>query len=102
MYAGFFLHGFRHHGVDALVELSHLHAARGDYAQATTATRAALLLDPAREAAYRDLMHYAVRQGRRDEAIVAYRQCAEVLERELGVAPDPATRRLLDEARRPG
>jgi|KBSSwiStaDraftv2_1062776.scaffolds.fasta_scaffold51769_5 LuxR family maltose regulon positive regulatory protein len=58
-------------------------------------------LDPVREAAYRDLMHYALLRGRRDEAITVYRECVQALEQGLGVAPEPSTRRLLDEVRRP-
>jgi DNA-binding SARP family transcriptional activator len=63
--------------------------------------RAVVALDPVREAAYRDLMHYALLRGRRDEAIGTYRECVRALEQGLGVAPEPATRRLLDEVRRP-
>ena len=87
--------------VEALVELSHLRASRADYEQAATAMRAVVALDPVREAAYRDLMHYALLRGRRDEAMTVYRECVQALEQGLGVAPEPSTRRLLDAVRRP-
>ena len=68
---------------------------------AAAATRAAVALDPLREPAYRDLMHYALLRGRRDEALAVYRECVAALAQGLGVAPAPATRRLLEEAEQP-
>ena len=76
-------------------------ASRADYERAASAMRGVVALDPVREAAYRDLIHYALSLGRRDEAVRLYRECAEALEQGLGVAPEPATRRLFDEACRP-
>ena len=87
--------------IEALAALSHLRASRADYDRAATAMRAVVVLDPVREAAYRDLMHYALLCGRRDEAIITYRECVRALEQGLGVAPEPSTRRLLDEVHRP-
>jgi DNA-binding SARP family transcriptional activator len=87
--------------VEALVELSHLRASRADYEQAVAAMRAVVALDPVREAAYRDLMHYALLRGRRDEAMTVYGECVQALEQGLGVAPESSTRRLLDAVRRP-
>ncbi len=88
--------------VEALVELAHLLASRDEYERAASAMRGVVALDPMREAAYRDLVHYALSlRGRRDEAVRLYRECAEALEQGLGVEPEPATRRLFDEACRP-
>jgi DNA-binding SARP family transcriptional activator len=87
--------------VEALVELAHLLASRAEYERAASAMRGVVALDPVREAAYRDLIHYALSLGRRDEAVRLYRECAEALEQGLGVEPEPATRRLFDEACRP-
>src|SRR4029453_6193607 len=92
---------WRRSQVEALVELSHGRASRADYDEAATAMRAVVALDPVREPAYRDLIHYALLRGRRDEAIGTSRAGAQALEQELGVAPEPATRRLLDGVRRP-
>jgi DNA-binding SARP family transcriptional activator len=92
---------WRRSQVEALVELSHGRASRADYDEAATAMRAVVALDPVREPAYRDLIHYALLRGRWDEAIGTYRACVQALEQELGVAPEPATRRLLDDVRRP-
>ena len=87
--------------IEALAELSHLLASRADYEQAATAMRAVVALDPVREAAYRDLMHYALLCGRREDAITTYRECVQALEQGLGVAPESSTRRLFDEVHRP-
>jgi DNA-binding SARP family transcriptional activator len=84
---------------EALVELSHLLAARGDYEPAAVSMRAVIALDPLYEGAYRDLIRYALLRGRRDEALATYQECARALERGLGVSPEPATRRLLEEVR---
>ena len=84
---------------EALVELSHLLAARGDYEPAAVSMRAVIALDPLHEGAYRDLIRYALLRGRRDEALATYQECARALERGLGVSPEPATRRLLEEVR---
>jgi DNA-binding SARP family transcriptional activator len=53
-----------------------------------------LRLDPLCEEAYRCSMQAHARRGDRAEALRAYHRCVEVLERELGVEPDPATREL--------
>lgn len=93
--------GWRRVQVEALVELAHLLASRAEYERAAGAMRGVVALDPMREAAYRDLIHYTLSLGRRDEAVRLYRECAEALEQGLGVEPEPATRRLFDEACRP-
>jgi DNA-binding SARP family transcriptional activator len=87
--------------LQALVELSRLRASLGDFERAAAVTRAVVALDPLRETAYRDLMRYALLRGRRDEALATYRECTRALEHELGVAPEPATRQLLDDLHHP-
>lgn len=81
-----------------ITDLSHLYAARGDYDRASEVMQKALALDAAQEVVYRDLMRYALCRGRRDEAIALYQRCAQVLRKELGVEPQPATARVLEEA----
>jgi ATP/maltotriose-dependent transcriptional regulator MalT len=92
---------WRQSHLEALVELSHLRASLGDYERAATVMRGVVALDPLRETAYRDLMRYALLRGRRDEALATYRECSRALEHGLGVAPEPATRQLLDEVHHP-
>ena len=62
-------------------------------------------LRPLEEAGYRELMALQADLGDRAAALATYHRCASVLERELGVAPDEATRaaaaRLLDRAESP-
>ena len=56
-----------------------------------------LALDPAHEAVHRELMRLFQRQGRRGEALRQYRLCVDALQREVGVEPQPETRRLYQE-----
>ncbi len=77
----------------------------GDLARAADAVRRRLQLEPLEEAGYRTLMRLQADLGDRAGAISSYHHCASVLERELGVAPDVATRkafeRLIAHARPP-
>jgi DNA-binding SARP family transcriptional activator len=61
-----------------------------------------LALNPAQEATHRELMRLFQRQGRRAEALRQYRLCVDSLQRELGVEPQPETRRLYQEIVRSG
>lgn len=54
-------------------------------------------LEPADEAAYRQLMRDALAAGARSEAICWYGQLRTALARELGVLPSPSSERLYDE-----
>jgi len=54
----------------------------------------ALRIDPARERIHRHLMRLRARDGDRIGALRQYERCADVLERELGVAPSTATQCL--------
>jgi DNA-binding SARP family transcriptional activator/tetratricopeptide (TPR) repeat protein len=56
-----------------------------------------LALDPAQEAVHRELMRLFQRQGRRGDALRQYRLCVDALQRELGMEPQPETRRLYQE-----
>ncbi|WP_203103048.1 BTAD domain-containing putative transcriptional regulator [Skermanella rosea] len=58
-----------------------------------------LALDPLREPAHRALMRLYARQGRHAAALKQYQTCRTVLERELGVRPEPETEALLREIR---
>lgn len=53
-----------------------------------------LALDPMHEPAHRALMRVHARAGDRAAALLQYRECARILDRELGVAPLPETMAL--------
>ena len=59
------------------------------------AARRRIQLQPLEEVGYRTLMLLQADLGDRAGAVSTYHHCASVLERELGVVPDPATRQAL-------
>ena len=65
----------------------------GDLPGAAEAARRRIRLRPLEEAGYRTLMQFQADTGDRAGAVSTYHHCASVLERELGILPDPATRR---------
>jgi DNA-binding SARP family transcriptional activator len=69
-------------------------ARRGDLAGAVEVARRRIGLQPLEEVGYRTLMRLQADLGDRAGAVSTYHHCASVLERELGVVPDPATRQL--------
>ncbi|HEX5016186.1 MAG TPA: BTAD domain-containing putative transcriptional regulator, partial [Actinomycetes bacterium] len=71
---------------DALVEL--------DRRVAYAARR--VELEPFEEAGYRSLMSLQAAAGDRAAALTTFHRCASMLERELGVSPDPATVQLYE------
>jgi DNA-binding SARP family transcriptional activator len=56
-----------------------------------------LALDPLQEVVHRTVMRLQAAQGRRDAALRQYQACVDVLERELGVEPEPETKELYRE-----
>jgi DNA-binding SARP family transcriptional activator len=68
-------------------------AATGDLTGAVEAARRRIGLQPLEEAGYRTLMRLQADLGDRAGALSTYHHCASVLERELGVTPDPTTRK---------
>ena len=67
-------------------------ARRGDLSGAVDAARRRVQLQPLEEVGYRTLMLLQADLGDRAGAVSTYHHCASVLERELGVVPDTATR----------
>jgi len=63
-------------------------------ADAITATRRLLALDPLREASHRVAMQAYAVQGEVDLALRQYKTCREILRRDLGVEPDAETQDL--------
>jgi DNA-binding SARP family transcriptional activator/energy-coupling factor transporter ATP-binding protein EcfA2 len=81
----------------ALVKLAQLQAEEGVLDRAVQTRLQLLRLEPWAEENHRALMWLYARQGRRAAALAQYQQCLTLLERELGVEPEPATRRMYDE-----
>ena len=71
-------------------------ARRGDLAGAVDAARRRIQLQPLEEAGYRTLMQLQADLGDRAGAVSTYHHCASVLERELAITPDPATRQVFE------
>jgi DNA-binding SARP family transcriptional activator len=69
-------------------------ARRGDLTGAAEAARRRIQLQPLEETGYRTLMQLLADLGDRAGAVSTYHHCASVLERELGIVPDPATQRV--------
>jgi DNA-binding SARP family transcriptional activator len=72
-------------------------ARTGNLAGAVDAARRRIQLQPLEEVGYRTLMRLQADLGDRAGALSTYHHCASVLERELGVVPDPATRQALQD-----
>jgi DNA-binding SARP family transcriptional activator len=69
------------------------------YDRARALLRRGLTTDDLREDFYRQLMRIHALTGRPEEAVTEYRRCAGVLERELGVEPEPETVALFEAIR---
>jgi DNA-binding SARP family transcriptional activator/Tfp pilus assembly protein PilF len=80
----------------ALDRLTQCHTALAEYDQAITYARRWLALDRLHEPAHRRLMRLYAWAGQRTAAVRQYRECAQVLDRELGVAPLEETIRLYE------
>jgi DNA-binding SARP family transcriptional activator/tetratricopeptide (TPR) repeat protein len=70
-------------------------ARQGDLSGAVDAVRRRVALQPLDEVGYRTMMELQADLGDRAGAVSTYHHCASVLERELGVIPDLATRKTL-------
>jgi tetratricopeptide (TPR) repeat protein len=82
--------------VDLLDRCVAEYRATGDPARALEAARRRVALRPLEEAGYRTLIECHGDLGDRAGATSTYHHCASVLERELGVEPDPLTRAALN------
>lgn len=90
---------FHQLAVSVLSKLAAREAAAGDAAAASAALERALAIDPLAEEIHRRLMRLDLDGGNYNAAIRRYRACSEVLKRELGTVPEPATTALYQEAR---
>lgn len=83
----------------ALERLADLNVQLGHFAEARARCRQILEREPCRETAWRQLMRLHATAGERAEALRVYERCREVLKRELGMEPSPATRALYESLR---
>jgi DNA-binding SARP family transcriptional activator/pimeloyl-ACP methyl ester carboxylesterase len=90
---------FHHLGLSLLTKLAAREAAAGDTIAASAALERALALDPLSEEVHRRLMRLHLDGGNYNAVIRHYRTCSELLKRELGTVPEPATTALYQEAR---
>jgi len=85
-----------------LQRLTALQDEAGEHDAAIQSARRLAALDPLSEIGQRALIRAYAHAGRRPEALRQYRTCAEILKRELGVAPDAETQALANEIARSG
>jgi TolB-like protein/DNA-binding SARP family transcriptional activator len=86
--------------VTVLIRLARCQTAAGELECAAATLNRALVLDPLAEEAHRQLIRLHLDQGAYNTAIRRYRQCAEILKREMNTVPEPATMELYREALR--
>jgi DNA-binding SARP family transcriptional activator/TolB-like protein/tetratricopeptide (TPR) repeat protein len=85
---------------DVLHRLSTKQNAAGEHEAAIQFGRRLVMLDSLSEFGQRALIRAYAQAGRRGEALRQYKNCAETLKRELGVAPDVETQLLANEISR--
>lgn len=85
--------------LETLQRLAALAGEAGQWERSVNHLRRAIRLDPLREANHRNLMQALWAIGRHDEAMQQYRNCEEMLRRELDVLPLPETTRLVNRIR---
>src|SRR5271156_3232273 len=83
-----------------LQRLTALQDEAGEHEAAIQSARRLAALDSLSEIGQRALIRAYAHAGRRPEALRQYRTCAEILKRELGVAPDVETQSLANEISR--
>jgi TolB-like protein len=87
--------------LDAMVKLGEQELHLGDHEQALRAANRAIAVSSLREDAHRLLMRALAAGGRRADALRHYEELSALLKRELTVEPDPSTRALAAELRKP-
>lgn len=81
----------------ALERLSRLHRERGCFSLAVSAALAAVIVEPLRESAQRELIESHLAEGNRSEAIRQYRSYQNLLRVELGAEPSDRLQRVIAE-----
>lgn len=70
-----------------------------DFGSAIHCAQKWVALDPLHEVAHRHLLSAYALSGQRNRALKQYKECASILERELGAVPDDETDRLVEQIR---
>jgi TolB-like protein len=87
---------------DVLLRLAIAQADAGEIEGAISVAERLTALDPLREDGHRLLMRLLADAGRRSAALKQHALCVEVLRRDLGVEPEPATSELANAIRKGG
>lgn len=74
-------------------------AQQGEFLSGIDYASRLLTLDPLREETYRNLMFMLALDGQTNAALAQYHTCQRILQTELGVEPDPETRKLYERIR---
>jgi len=86
----------RERALHVLRQLLAVEVAAADLEPAVQTAIRFLAIEPLSEPVHRTLMQLYDKLGRRSAALRQYHFCADLLQRELGVAPEPETRRLYE------
>ncbi|MFN8441628.1 MAG: tetratricopeptide repeat protein [Caldilineaceae bacterium] len=88
---------FQQHQLLALHALASWFEQQADYKQAQSYAQRQLDIDSLREDAYQQMMRSLALDGKRQEALVYFERCRQVLQDELGVPPSTATQKLYEQ-----
>ncbi len=91
--------GLRQELALALERLVHGYSAQGAYEQAIPYGQRWVALDPLHESAQRELMQLYALAGQRAAALRQYKECARILEAEIGLPPSEAMTALYEQIR---
>ncbi len=86
--------------LDVLAQLAAYHEQHGGYRESLSYSRRQVELEPWRESAHRQTMRTLALSGQRATALAQYENCVRILEGELGIEPEAATRDLYAQIRR--
>ena len=82
--------------LDGFISLVQHHLEEGNYRKGIHFARRALELEPLMEIVHQQLMRLLALSGRSSEALIQYKACRQVLEKELGVEPSEETKVLYE------
>jgi len=85
---------FRRQIVEVLSRLSHLQISAGQHKLAIESAERLVVHDPLHEHGWRMLMRAYHGKGDRNHALITYKRCCQVLDKELGIEPEPETTEL--------
>jgi TolB-like protein/DNA-binding SARP family transcriptional activator len=85
---------YRKHATDALEKVLEFQIETGEQDKAAKSGERLVSLDPLNESGWRRLMGVYATRGDRNYALMAYKRCCEVLNKELGVEPSQETAEL--------